>query len=510
MREHDPRPFVEAILGATYPQIEDPRFEKLIDGDPIAVPARRRADGQGGLLPAAPLSLGAARAVHALFTGADVRFADGADAALALHGQITSLVYRTGANSVTSTGSTPYPASAAILFAARLLLEPGADDFAEAALTFARGLADKKAKQPALDEMLRTAADELVVALTIDLSVDDVAWRSGAKKDEEPALRDAAALPLAPLFADPAGLAAHREGKGDFTTVGVRLSGAVADDGTTVEIDTTNFFGPQLDLTVRYMGAGRHILHHGPTGTGKSFVWELAMKRLDPAFDANLYGYFVHGSAGLEDIDLIGNYVLRADGAREWVDGALVRAMKEGKRLKVEELNRMSASHLNVLLGAMDYGRITLSRYDGQIVVAKEGFAVDAMANIGSEYTGTEEIDPAVMRRFAIKIEYDFLKPADEVALLRSRTGIGNRDAEVLVRIANSIRDGYRTGSGIDVDLYVSPAALLNSAALVAEGASIAEAIEHTWIAEVAKTSERRAAVRETITAHLPRGKKPR
>lgn len=168
----------------------------------------------------------------------------------------------------------------------------------------------------------------------------------------------------------------------------------------------------------------------------------------------------------------------------------------------------MSPAHLNVLLGAMDFGRITIARYDGQVVVAKEGFAVDAMANIGLEYTGTEEIDPAVMRRFQVKIEYSFLPAIDEVALLRTRTGVAQRDADILVRIANSIREAYRSGAGIDVDLYVSPASLLQTAEIVADGATISEAIELTWLVEVARTAERRAAVRETIAAHLPRSRR--
>jgi len=77
-----------------------------------------------------------------------------------------------------------------------------------------------------------------------------------------------------------------------------------------------------------------------------------------------------------------------------------------------------------------------------------------------------------------------------------------------LVRIANSIRDAYRSGAGIDVDLYVSPASLLQTAELVADGATISEAIELTWLVEVARTAERRAAVRETIAAHLPRARR--
>jgi|GEM_PF-6804626 MoxR-like ATPase len=513
MRTHKPIDFSDAVLGAPAPQIEDPRFVALSDGDAIATPAIRRTAGVDGLPARATLSLASARAIHALATGAELRFSDGADPSFTLVSPITSVAYRTLSNTVLSTGSTPYPASAAIPFAARLILGPADEgaDLRVAYLAFLTAMAEG-AEQAQLDTLLGTAADELVVAIRLDLAADRTEWQSSAKRDGSDApefANDPAAVAVGVLLADPVALATYTSGgETPFATMRMRLGASPATESETIAVDTTRFFGPQQATAVRFMRAGRHILHHGPTGTGKSFVWELAMRELDPAFDPDTYPYFVHGSAGLEDIDLIGNYVLHADGTRSWTDGPLVRAMKDGKRLKVEELNRMSPAHLNVLLGAMDFGRITLARYDGQVVVAADGFAVDAMANIGLEYTGTEEIDPAVMRRFHVKVEYSFLSPVEEVALLRTRTGVAQRDADILVRIANSIRDAYRSGAGIDVDLYVSPASLLQTAELVADGATISEAIELTWLVEVARTAERRSAVRETIAAHLPRARR--
>jgi MoxR-like ATPase len=180
--------------------------------------------------------------------------------------------------------------------------------------------------------------------------------------------------------------------------------------------------------------------------------------------------------------------------------------MKAGKRLKVEEMNRLPGSMLNVLLGAMDYGRIALTRHEGEVILAAPGFAVDAMANVGQEYTATEVIDPAILRRFHIKIEYSFLPPEQEVALLRSRhSTLEREDAETLVRIANTIREAYEYGGGsdLDVDLYVSPAALLNTAELVAGGTSISEAIDLTWAAEVAHTKAKREKVRAVIDQNI-------
>ena len=81
--------------------------------------------------------------------------------------------------------------------------------------------------------------------------------------------------------------------------------------------------------------------------------------------------------------------------------------------------------------------------------------------------------------------------------------------AETLVRIANTVREAYEYGNGdLDVDLYVSPAALLESAEMVAAGSPIAEAIEATWLSEVAQTRAKREKVRAMIESHI-RERKP-
>ena len=484
------------------------RWAPLLDGTPIANPAKR-AVAAGAVR---SVSISAVRAVLALAEhSAAIRFVASADPAfvtvVTIQGTDETLVYRTRGEQVLTSTVLPQSPNAAILFASRFLVSRSAD-FSAAYLALLEGL-EAKRDQAVLNGLVASAADELVQGIIDDLDQDALIWYYGASVSagEIDEAEDPAGVDLVPLFADAKMLGQYLRGEATPFTVLERVPGTITGAASApVTFSANTFFGKQLDLTVKFMRENRHVLHHGPTGTGKSFVWALAMKQLDPTFDADNYPYFVHGSAGLEDIDFTGNYVLRADGTRTWFDGPLVRAMKDGRRFKVEELNRLPGAMLNVLLGAMDYGRISLPRYDGQIVVAKPGFAVDAMANIGREYTATEEIDPAIMRRFTIKIEYDFLPADQEVLLLRSRhPGLKSEDAETLVRIAGSIRQAYEEGSGsVDVDLYVSPAALLNTAELVAGGeAEITEAIKLTFLTDVAWTKPKRESVLNLIELHL-------
>lgn len=501
-------PFDKVLARGSMPLWD--RWLDLKDGDAIAIPAKRATGPR-------TLSLSAAAAIIRLLEGKDkLCFVSTSDPSIYIvantDGDEEIIVYRTRNEQILTTTPLSQSPTTAALFAARLLANRSAD----LATAYAAALTAYKAgaEDATLFPLVATASDELVSAINTEIDQEPLVWYYSAiiADGDIEELEDAGAVDLRPLFSDPAVFAAFQKGEPTDFTVLDKLPGASAAEAAEPggPLDPKGFFGKQLATTIKYMGEGRHLLHHGPTGTGKSTVWDLAMKSLDPEFDPDNYKYFVHGSAGLEDIDLIGGWKKRGSEVI-WIDGPLVNAMKDGKRLKVEELNRMRQEFLNVLLGAMDFGRISLPQHEGEQINAKKGFAVDAMANIGTEYTGTDTLDPAVRDRFTINIEYDFLPPDQELLLLRSRhPGLKREDGETLVRIAGSIREAYELGSGsVDVDLYVSPRALLDAAGLVADdGASIKEAIELTFLSKVAFTKPKREAVRGLIEMHLrDRGK---
>ena len=428
-------------------------------------------------------------------------------------GRESHIAYRLRDNSVVTTSLMNQPPMAAIPLAAHILAAGSDAAYSDAHTALLAAIADPSMAQSDVEDTAIRAGTALLAAIEAS-DQENIAWFANASTDngELDEALDPSALPLSGLFSNPVNFAAYRAGtptEWDLLRTQQSVDSPEAVSAETA--DPNGFVGPQLALAVRYMREGKHILHYGPTGTGKSFVWDLAMKEVyGDDFDHGTYPYFVHGSVGVEDIDFIGQILPMPDGSKQWIDGPLVRAMKDGKRIKVEEMNRLQPAMLNILMGAMDYGRIAITRHLGEVIEAKPGFAVDAMANIGREYTGTETIDAAHLRRFSRKIEYDFLPAEREVVLLRSRQPRLEREmAETLVRIANTVREAYEYGNGdLDVDLYVSPAALLESAEMVAAGSPIAEAIEATWLSEVAQTRAKREKVRAMIESHI-RERKP-
>lgn len=195
------------------------------------------------------------------------------------------------------------------------------------------------------------------------------------------------------------------------------------------------FRGPQLQELIESLELGMHCLLVGPTATGKSLcAYE--------AFDRTTEGkpvFAIEGHESLREFDLLGGYTPDGKGGFTWNDGMLVRAMRAGGFLFIDEANRMPTRTLNVLLGVLSRGAVVLTEHGTEEVEAGEGFQVVMAMNLGQGYA-VNALDRALLDRFLCVLEFRYLPPREEEDLLAAETGIDRDIARILVKVAGETR----------------------------------------------------------------------
>lgn len=144
----------------------------------------------------------------------------------------------------------------------------------------------------------------------------------------------------------------------------------------------------------KVIGLNRNILIEGPVGVGKTFLVQQILNDLKKKFER------VDGDTRYTEQKLTGWFdppiVLKKGYSKEsFIEGPLVNAMKNGRILFINELNRMPEAVQNILLPAMDERRIAMPKL-GELE-AKLGFCVIATQN-PREFTATHALSEALFR----------------------------------------------------------------------------------------------------------------
>ncbi|MBL0846067.1 MoxR family ATPase [Mammaliicoccus fleurettii] len=178
----------------------------------------------------------------------------------------------------------------------------------------------------------------------------------------------------------------------------------------------------------------KNILLKGPTGSGKTKLVETLAR------DLNKPMHSVNCSVDLDAESLLGFKTIETNehGHQEivFIDGPVIKAMKNGDILYIDEINMAKPETLPILNGVLDFRRALTNPFTGEVVQAKEGFSVVAAINVG--YIGTLPMNEALKNRFVV-LDIDYIDGETLKMIIKEQSKL--KDDEIIDSIIQFNKD---------------------------------------------------------------------
>jgi hypothetical protein len=179
------------------------------------------------------------------------------------------------------------------------------------------------------------------------------------------------------------------------------------------------------------------------------------------------------------------------EGSTVFIKSRFAQAIEAGNLVVIlDEFNRLEPWLHNTLFPLLDD--------DGRTVVHDEEFTIGpnvivvGTINTGYRYTGTFELDEALMNRFDFILEVGPMPFEEEVKVLQARTGIALDTAKGIVKIATVIRG---------LDIVCSTRTTLLMASMMVSGMSIREAVESAVIRRIPSDTHSNSTRKSVVDA---------
>src|SRR5437867_7753770 len=218
----------------------------------------------------------------------------------------------------------------------------------------------------------------------------------------------------------------------------------------TIDPSDSNYFdwNNSFNVIKKAYDSSLFVLIIGPKGTGKTSL----VRKFASEIGKTLYS--INFSLRTRESHLVGTKTMN-QGEVTFVEGILIKSMRDGGILYLDELNAAEADVLLRLDEALDDRRqLVLKEAEGQIIKAADDWFVMATINPLS-HVGTKELPPQLLSRFPVRMRLEY--PPEEVELDIVRRHVTIEESKVKdVKHAIQLAKNLREAAAVE-ELYYSP-----------------------------------------------------